>query len=37
LIKIWAELEKDPALLDWSFDFVGGGPGYERLKSLLKI
>lgn len=36
MIKIWAELEKDTRLQDWSFDFVGGGNGFERLKKQAK-
>jgi glycosyltransferase involved in cell wall biosynthesis len=36
MIKIWAQLERDKALDDWSFDFVGGGIGFERLKKLAK-
>lgn len=36
MIKIWAELEKDKTLQDWSFDFVGGGNGFQRLTKLAK-
>jgi glycosyltransferase involved in cell wall biosynthesis len=34
MIKIWAEIEKDHTLEEWTFDFVGGGLGYERLKKM---
>jgi len=34
MVRIWAKIEKDKELNDWSFDFVGGGEGFERIKKM---
>lgn len=34
MIRIWNEIEKDKQLCDWSFDFIGGGEGFERIKKM---
>lgn len=36
LIKIWARIEKDVQLNDWTFEFVGGGEEIENIKKLAK-
>lgn len=34
MIQIWAKLEKNSELNDWTFDFIGGGEGFERIKKM---
>lgn len=34
LIKIWAKIEKDPQLIDWKFEFIGGGEGFGQITRL---
>lgn len=36
MIKIWSEIEKDESFAEWSFDFIGGGDGFERIIKLSK-
>jgi glycosyltransferase involved in cell wall biosynthesis len=34
LLKIWDEIEADPRLNDWNFEFIGGGEGYDQVRRL---
>jgi glycosyltransferase involved in cell wall biosynthesis len=34
MIQIWERIEKDDRFNDWSFDFIGGGEGFNRIKRL---
>jgi glycosyltransferase involved in cell wall biosynthesis len=34
LIKIWSKIEKDPQLIDWKFEFIGGGEGFGQITRL---
>jgi len=36
MLKIWKMIEEDARLLDWKFEFVGGGEGFDQLKTLAK-
>jgi glycosyltransferase involved in cell wall biosynthesis len=34
LLRIWNEIEADPRLKDWKFEFIGGGEGYDQVRRL---